>query len=238
MSADPLFIIYHISTIVAVHGAELLDRFRQFLFPFQLANSEEDDIDHSMVDELERSVDKNSENWKKTRSIMESEGFDSTFFMQLCAEASALVLLMRLKKFLKKNYYLTDTRCMEYNPNEKEKIRDRTISRVDDIPLFDGAVVGIKTTSIQGQPEKNQAELYSTVQQYAEFRQLMREGDVDTKDESTDPDSDDGYDELVTKQRKTRASDVHSQGDEDYIVDDKNETAMKRRSQRLNSQSI
>jgi hypothetical protein len=47
----------------------------------------------------------------------------------LCARASALLLLMRLRTFLKRMYALNETRCLEYNPAEKVvKIQDRGIN--------------------------------------------------------------------------------------------------------------
>jgi len=189
-SGDPLFIIYHISGIVAVEGAELLDQFRKLLFPHNLTNSDEEDIDHSMIDELEKSLDKKSPNWKKTKSILKQKSFEQSRFIHLCTKASVLVLLMRLKQFLKNAYYLTDTRCMEYSPFEKETIRDRTITALEEIPLFDCKTLPPQAMKLNSRSSK--FDVYALVEQYVEFRQLMREGNEESKEVSSSTDSDGG----------------------------------------------
>lgn len=181
-SADPLYAIHIITGIATLQGAELLDRFRDFLMPFGLANSEDDDIDHAMVDVLEGISKNKGGDWNAAVDLMRSTSFKLTQFIEMSAEASSLILLLRLKNFLKKVYNLSDTRCIEYSPTDKERICDKTIRVPDRMPRFNNDI-GI-AASIYSNPKWSEnvdvirdPDLFSFIVLYGEFRELMRQGD-------------------------------------------------------------
>ena len=79
---------------------------------------------------------------------------------------------------------------MEYSPNEKERPRDKVISRSDEIPLFDSNTSDIlhlhsSATSVKRPQSERKRDSYILVKRYCEFRQLMREGDMNSNDPET-----------------------------------------------------
>mmetsp|Transcript_54628 Transcript_54628/g.65862 ORF Transcript_54628/g.65862 Transcript_54628/m.65862 type:complete len:431 (-) Transcript_54628:175-1467(-) len=174
---DPLFIIYHISCITAVQGAQLLDRLSEFLQPHNLGHA--DDVDNSTPDNLELSATEGNDiGMKKATDIMATEIFDMKQFSEMIAEASALTLLLRLKMFFKKVYALSEAKCIEYNPNNhKERFCDNHISLPERMPIFNNRIESFFMDDDETIHNKE-----SLIRQYAEFRCLMRSGDVGISD--------------------------------------------------------
>jgi len=186
--SDPLFIIYSLSCITEVQGAQLLDRMSDFLRPYDLLGI--DDGENKVEDQLELAARTSMAECSNINKIMNDEGFDSTSFNNMCVEAAALTLLLRLKIFLKKVYALSEAKCCEYNPaDQKERPSDKNISLPERMPIFNNSIenIGLKKESQNSSSEtKNEAQeklmnscniTEGLIKQYAEFRHLMRAGD-------------------------------------------------------------
>ena len=93
-----------------------------------------------------------------------------------------------MKNFLRKKYNLTAAKCLEYNPDSKDKSFFRNfISRTTDtMPTFDSSVVILRRDNIVDDSDKDML-----IHHYACFRRLMRneaspeEFDVASDDEDT-----------------------------------------------------
>ena len=167
---DPLFIQHHITAIVALQGPQLQDRLAAFLRPHGLASSDELDDTNAEEDALERAAKTKAPSRCQLAAPLNAENFDWPTFVDLCKEASSLALLLRLKNFLKKRYNLTEARCLEYNPESKERNFGRGfLSRTENIAPFNASVVtASRDNLIHGDEDK-------IIKHYASFRQLMRE---------------------------------------------------------------
>lgn len=211
MYSDPLLIIHYITGTTALQGAELLDKLRSFLLPFGIAHSEEDDIDHSIPDTVEVAQQKGmrSKEWRYVESIMIGQSqaqdqaeFDMETFRKMCLDASALILLLRLRIFIKREYNLSDTRCIEYNPSDKTRgvdKNDRIVFHQGVTSLFDNSIQDIDDTLTDrkgGESDKTGApaqdvlvrkyrHVECTIKQYAEFRMLMRRQQSNTSSASS-----------------------------------------------------
>jgi len=130
---DVLFIIYHISCITAVEGPQILERFHWFLVKSGLTDSAEYDVDENTCEDILEAAASTSPYPASLQSlaILNSPEFDLKAFSDLCAEASSMVLLFRLKNFLKQSYSISDERLSEYIPNEKEKNSDKILCSPD-----------------------------------------------------------------------------------------------------------
>lgn len=183
-AGDPLFIQHHISNIVALQGPQLQDRLANFLRPHGLASSDELDDPNAEEDALERAAKTKSPIKTQLAAPLTQEGFDWPAFIDLCKEASSLALLLRLKNFLKTRYHLTEARCMEYNPESKDKSFGRhIISRLENIAPFNWSVVTVVGHKLAHGDEDR------IIRHYASFRQLMRE-EAKPDDVMVDGDSD------------------------------------------------
>lgn len=183
-AGDPLFIQHHISNIVALQGPQLQDRIANFLRPHGLASSDELDDPNAEEDALERAAKTKSPIKTQLAAPLTAEGFDWPGFIDLCKEASSLALLLRLKNFLKTRYHLTEARCMEYNPEAKDKSFGRhIISRMENIAPFNWSVVTVAGHKLAHGDEDR------IIRHYASFRQLMRE-EAKPDDVMADGDSD------------------------------------------------
>ena len=187
-ASDPLFIIYHISAIAALQGAQLLDRLSSFLRKYGLSSPDELDEHNTGEDALERAAKGKCPSRKKEVAVINTRPFDVLRFSELCGQGSALVLLLRLKAFLRKTYNLSETRCLEYSPDAKERI-DKGISAPVDMPVFNASLALCakgETAASSTDVDKD-----ALIRQYAEFRKLMRseQGSSDAKmsDSETDP---------------------------------------------------
>jgi len=176
--ADVLFIVHQISGSISVDGNEFMMRFADFLQPYGLTN---EDGDLTEMDVIEKAASSKKPSTKKALKCMRNDDFDESKFANLCAEASALVLLLRLKLFLRQEYSgVTETRLREYLPNEKEKISDRGISAIVTNSMFNANIPSsFKTDSKSFDKD-------ALIRQYAEFRRLMRGNDEFHSAEDTD----------------------------------------------------
>jgi cohesin loading factor subunit SCC2 len=171
-ASDPLFIIYHVSSTVAIQGAQLLDRLSSFLRNYGLSGSDEFDDHNTNEDALEKAAKGEVPSRKKEAALVNKASFDVERFAKLCGEASAIVLLLRLKLFLRKVYNLSETRCLEYSPDAKERICDKGVSAPADMPVFNGR---LEMRAIKGtKAPRKMFDKDALIRQYAEFRRLMR----------------------------------------------------------------
>lgn len=182
-ASDPLYIIHSMSSSLALRGPDLLDRLATFLRPYGMSSSDEMDDNNIEEDALEIAAKRNKpQDAKEATRVLESD-FDVAQFTELCAEAGALTLLLRLKTFLRKAYNLSEARCIAYNPDEKEKIIDRAISKAAAMNFNANLPMIVQLGS----------EMDGMIFQYSEFRKLMRaETSMETKfDEEDDSEGED-----------------------------------------------
>jgi cohesin loading factor subunit SCC2 len=171
-ASDPLFIIHHVNSTVAIKGAQLLDRLSSFLRKYGLSGSDELDDHNADEDALEQAAKCKVPSRKKEITAVNKASFDAALFAQLCGEASAIVLLLRLKLFLRKVYNLSETRCLEYSPEAKESICDKGACAPADMPIFNGS---LEMRAIEGTKSPRKTfDKDALIRQYAEFRRLMR----------------------------------------------------------------
>jgi cohesin loading factor subunit SCC2 len=166
---DPLFIIYHVSSVAALQGGQLSDRLAAFLRPFGLSGNDEFDESNAGEDSLERAAQSKTPCRHKEATPISGKGFKLKEFAELCAEAAAIALLLRLKSFLRKVYSLSETRCLEYTPDAKERPFDKNISKPEKMPRFDASIPLAVATDKDGKIYKD-----ALIRQYAEFRRSMR----------------------------------------------------------------
>eukprot|EP00039_Didymoeca_costata_P006675 m.92303 g.92303 ORF g.92303 m.92303 type:complete len:1452 (-) comp13345_c0_seq1:5725-10080(-) len=102
---EVLFLIYEIHAFVAVHETALETQFDQLL------NSNEEIPDNGNRDEILNRIGQNpSEDLKKA-----------------CTAAEALIILLRLKQFLKQANGFTELRCNSYSPEDTAKSHDSKV---------------------------------------------------------------------------------------------------------------
>lgn len=167
VASDPLYIIYNISSTLALRGPDLLDRLALFLRPLGLSSSDAMDENNVEEDALEVASKRKTPHTAKQVAPLLQSNVDLQEFSDLCVEAGALSLLLRLKAFLRLAYNLSEARCIGYNPESKE-VAERTISRASTL-TFD--------SQLYMQPFEGESDLHhfdSMILQYTEFRQLMR----------------------------------------------------------------
>jgi len=182
-AADPLYIIHCISSMLALQGPDLLDRLASFLRPYGLASSDEMDENNLAEDQLEIAARRNTPRHAKETTRLLEDDFDAQSFLVLCCDAGALVLILRLKDYLKRCYSLSESRCLEYNPDAKERMSEKVISRVNASTEFDASL------PLRQDDVNASLDLDGMIKIYAEFRQRMRaEASSDVR---LDEDSDD-----------------------------------------------
>lgn len=164
---DVLFIVHHVSGNIAMEGNDFMMRFAEFLYPFGLTNNEDGDLTEEDI--IEKAARGKSSSQKNVLKIIQSKKFDISKFADMCAEASVMVLLLRLKLHLRQAYSgVTEVRLREYLPNEKEKITDRGASPLAEMSRFNADIP--KPYKVDGQTFDKGA----LIKQYSEFRRLMR----------------------------------------------------------------
>ena len=171
VASDPLYIIYYISSNIALQGADLLDNLAVFLRPYGLASPDELDEVNAEEDELEIAVKRDSSNPAKVIPAFTKPKtpFDRLEFSKLCSEAGCLILLLRLKAFLRDTYNLSEARCIGFNPDKKE-VGEKPISKSSTSSIFDSKL----STFISNRKGESDDLLDGMILQYAEFRRLMR----------------------------------------------------------------
>jgi cohesin loading factor subunit SCC2 len=185
-SMDPLFIIYHVSNAIIVHGEPLLYRIARFLAPHYAVVGKAEDREDEDVDILEEAAKSKAPCRTKAARVFESPNFDLEVFAQLCTKAASIILLIRLKQFLKKVYSLSETRCMEYAPNDKERISDRSINTPEEMPVFNNKFEPCIQNSLPNSCQTSSAtKKDALIHVYAEFRHLMRKVGSTSLDEKS-----------------------------------------------------
>jgi cohesin loading factor subunit SCC2 len=169
-SDDPLFIIHEISSMVTLQGSDTLDQLAAILRPAGLSNTDECGDDNSSENALELAARSKFPNRTKDARPLSSKDFNLPAFVAHCRHGMALCLLLRLKTFLRRVYNLSETRCLEYDPSNSERICDKASVNVDISTLFDASVPRVLATAGIGPVDKD-----ALIRQYAEFRRLMRE---------------------------------------------------------------
>jgi cohesin loading factor subunit SCC2 len=185
-SMDPLFIIYHVSNAITVHGEPLLYRIARFLAPHYAVVGKAEDREDEDVDVLEEAAKSKAPCRTKAARVFESPDFDLEVFAKLCTKAASIVLLIRLQQFLKKVYSLSETRCTEYAPNEKERISDRSINTPEEMPVFNNKFEPCIQDSLANSFQTSSAtKKDALIHIYAEFRYLMRKVGSTSLDEKS-----------------------------------------------------
>jgi cohesin loading factor subunit SCC2 len=204
-SSDPLYIIHHISSNLALQAPDLLDRLSSFLRPFKLSSSDEYDETNAEEDDLERASQCEVPHCAKEAAPLLLPEFDGLGFANLCCEAAGLVLLLRLKRFLRKAYNLTESRCLAFDPQAKERVAEKSISKSSLSP-FDSKLPLKECPTVE-----TNVDFDALILQYSEFRILMR--DEAAVAESRSGESDD-EEELVPSAKKSKRK-RDAQEDED-----------------------
>lgn len=182
-ATDPLLIIHHIRSIVSLQGEQVIDALANVLRPVGLASEDKYDDRNAGEDALERAAKSKFPSKTPESEPLADEKFDMTNFTRLCKAAFAMTMLLRLKRYLRTLYNLSEARCLEFDPNEKEKaVVDKGISKTEVKTLFDATVVDTSDPD-------------SLIRLYAEFRHLMRE--ESTIDSANGADSELDEDEQV-----------------------------------------
>jgi cohesin loading factor subunit SCC2 len=166
-ASDPLFIIHHIGSIVTIQGTQIVDAFAALLRPAGLASNDEYDEANVTEDALEKVA--RSKFPSRTQEASALSKIDQLKFLHLCRRGAAIVLLLRLKAHLRRSYNLSEFRCLEYDPNAKDRIAEKGISKVDNSPPFDASVPADLIHSSDSFIHWD-----TMIREYAEFRQLMR----------------------------------------------------------------
>jgi len=209
VASDPLYIIYYISSNIALQGADLVDKFAIFLRPYGLASSDELDEVNAEEDELEMAVQSHFPHPSRNISAFSKRKskFDNSGFSKLCAEAGCLILLLRLKIFLRETYNLSESRCIGFNPDKKE-IGEKAILKSSTSSIFDSKL----PTYSHKHHAKNDDILDEMIVQYAEFRRLMR-SEIHTASRLDESDVDDEVvsEEEMVNLKRTR---LDSEADE------------------------
>jgi len=163
---DPLFIIHKLSSISALQGDQILEKFNELLPKTQHS---EDDWDDENEDSLERAAITKFPGRTKAAQPLTDGNYDLRSFAKHCQTSASFTLLMRLKAYLQKMYRLSDLRCIEYDPKGKERIADRSCHRIENPPPFDASLpAGLGNTSAAPNVD-------SLIRQYAEFRKAFRD---------------------------------------------------------------
>ena len=167
---DPLFIIHKAGSIAALQGYHILDGFASLLRPLRLDNSDEWDDTNEEEDPLEKSAKVKFPCRTKQARPLTDGNFDLKPFSKQCQRAGGFILLMRLKNYLRHVYKLSEARCFEFNPKDKEKVSDRGVFKIDKPPTFDSKLPLAEMTNLS----KQQIDADELIRQYAEFRQSFR----------------------------------------------------------------
>lgn len=161
-TTDPLVIIHQIRTLVGLQGEQVIDVLAQVLCTVGLASEDEYDDRNAGEDDLEKSAASKFPSKTPEAALLSREEFDMPKFSRICQAASAMTLLLRLKRYLRQVYNLTEGRCLDFSPNEKEKVGEKGVNKTDVKTPFDASVAKVD-------------DMDSLIRHYAEFRKLMRE---------------------------------------------------------------
>lgn len=118
---EPLFVIYHIDTILSVAGANLLHSFKEAMTA-QTKPTVEGEENVSLVENQ-------YEEEETMESVLARLPMDPTIFEKCCVSSQGCLLLLYLKQHLKELYGFSDSKCHKYSPSEPTKAYDKTVSR-------------------------------------------------------------------------------------------------------------
>jgi len=172
-ASDPLYIIHKINALVTLQGSEILEQFACLMRPVGLASSDEYDETNFTEDALERAARSKFPTQSHEAKDLSSGTFDIEFFEKLCRDGTCMVLLLRLKDFLRQLYSLSELRILEYDPSSKDRVAEKSVMKADVTKPFDSS---IPTGACK---RSGAANLDSLIRQYAEF--------VSSESESTYP---------------------------------------------------
>jgi cohesin loading factor subunit SCC2 len=140
-SADnPLYIIHHITSMVTLQGEQILDRMADVLRTVGLSSDDRLDDANTGEDALETAANARFPSRTQEAQALNSPHFDLEEFTYLCRAGAAMALLLRLKLYLCRVYNLNETRCIEYDPTQKERLSDKGLSKVEFSKQFDSAL--------------------------------------------------------------------------------------------------
>jgi len=165
---EVLNIIYQGSGIVAVDGNALVDSLNTVVRSMGVEGADEDGDECGEMDWEEIGA-LFALNWEEEKGTLEK-------MRGLLRKADAIVVLLRLKFFLKKVYGVADNKIDEYTPMEKG--RQTPLTQPDAMPVFD---VLSATRDYKGPLKRRGGDKYTTgdneidetIWKYANFRRLM-----------------------------------------------------------------
>merc|ERR1711865_495252 len=143
-----------------------------YLPPYGLASVDELDESNTEEDDLEVAVKDHYPYPARNIAVLSKKSFDQLEFSHLCSEAGCLVLLLRLKCFLKETYNLSESRCTGYNPDAKT-VGEKPVQGSSTSSVFDSK---LPIHSWNKNKTQNKRDLQDgMIIIYAEFRRRMRE---------------------------------------------------------------
>jgi cohesin loading factor subunit SCC2 len=164
-ASDPLYIIHHLTSIATLQVLYVKDRLAELLRPYGVFHDDDElDDNSSTKDAFEKAAESKFPSRTQEARLLMSKEFDLKSFLKIVQDASSVALLLRLKAFLCSTYNLSPTRCLEYEPNAKERSCDKGVPTVKFSESFDAKAVDCK-----GMVDKDML-----LRQYAEFRRLVR----------------------------------------------------------------
>lgn len=163
-ASDPLYIIYHLTSIIVLQGQYVTDRMFHFLRQYEVSSRDDLDDSNTIEDAFEKAASSKFPSRTKEARPLSMKTFDLKTFAKLVHDGTAISLLLRLKSFLCKIYHLSEIRCMEFEPNEKGRLTEKGISPIVISERFDASIA-----ATAGPIDKD-----LLLRQYAEFRSLMR----------------------------------------------------------------
>ena len=164
-ASDPLYIIYHLTSIIVLQGQYVTDQMSHFLRKYCLSSRDDLDDSNPIEDAFEKAASSKFPSRTQEARPMSMKNFDLKTFAKLVHDGTAISLLLRLKSFLCKIYNLSELRCIEFEPNEKVRLPDKGISPIVIAEPFDASIA-----ATAGPVDKD-----IILRQYAEFRSLMRQ---------------------------------------------------------------
>ena len=198
----------NIGSIIALQGPQILDQFASILRPAGLSSNDEYDEINTKEDALELAARSKFPSRTEEARSLSSEKLDLPKFVELCQHGAALVLLLRLKSFLRRLYNLSEIRCLEYDPSAKERFFEKGIGKAEFSKLFDASVPEFQ---IQRSKTSNDIDKNALIRQYAEFRQLMREESTSENHMDADMNSSSDDDENIFSGQKRTVDDTELQ---------------------------
>lgn len=167
---DPLFIIHYlVQPFVEVRGDSLLDMLTKVV-----CKGGEDDNCNGGEDEVELMVNSSSKRSGKDKKLVETL-FCNESFEDLVLQTGAIVLLLRLKSFLMKVYSISETKLNEYAKSEGPSAMKEKCCVSSKSIIFNHSLPILKISNHQNGSEKDRSRhSMNVLEQYAEFRRLMR----------------------------------------------------------------